>query len=122
MLLHELIDRDEPKCLYCNSGVDTRLTSEWIPKTALKADHEGVSCHSCNEVFGIYSFQKSDGETVYTGFTFTCREYNIYFDYSMNCFDVKIGAEYVTTIPFFTVDFSDKEKLCEKLKTYCVFS
>lgn len=123
-MMHELIDRDEPKCLYCNSDVDVNLRSAWLPNTFLKADNEILSCRKCKEIFAIHSLQGEDGNTEYTGFTFTCKEYSVFFNYIESYFDISSAKDkkHIMAIPSFIVDFSDKNKLYEKLKTYLVFS
>lgn len=122
-MLHELIDRDDPKCLYCHSGIVYELKSEWLPNTSLKADVEIITCQKCKEVFKIHSLQGGDGATEYTGMTFSCRDYRVFFNYIesyLSIFDDK--GKYIVSIPSFIVDFSDKDKLYEKLKTYLIFS
>ena len=123
-MLHELIDKDEPKCLYCNSSdVKLDIRSEWLPGTNLKADKEIIECRSCREEFHIHSLQGGDGKTEYTGFTFTCKKYKVFFNYIESYFDISTYAgKYIIAIPSFPVDFSDKKKLFEKLKTYVIFS
>jgi hypothetical protein len=126
MQLHELIDREDPRCLYCNANVDCHLSSEWISKgTSLRNDVESIVCQKCKEVFYIHSWQGDDGHTEYSGFTFTCKDLSIFFNYIESYFDISKNGkkkEHITTIPSFTIDFSHKDKLYEKLKTYIVFS
>lgn len=125
MKLHELIDKDEPQCLYCNSATDLSLSlkSEWLPNTSLKVDVEVIACQKCNEEFKIHSLQGGDGNTEYNGFTFTCKSYRVFFNYIEDYFDISDKkGKYIVAIPSFTVDFSDKDKLFDKLKTYLVFS
>lgn len=122
-MFHELIDRDEPKCLYCNSDFDLNLKSEWIPNTALKADKEILTCRKCKEVFEIHSLQGGDGNTEYVGFTFSCKKFRVFFNYIESYFDISDeNGKHIIAIPSFQVNFSDKNKLYEKLKTYLVFS
>jgi hypothetical protein len=122
-MLHELIDRDDPKCLYCHSGIVYELKSEWLPATPLKIDVELISCNKCKEVFKIHSIQGADGHTEYNGMTFTCKGYHVFFNYIESYFDISDEkGKHIVAIPSFTVDFSDKSKLYEKLKTYLIFS
>ena len=122
-MLHELIDRDEPKCLYCNSDVDLNLNSEWIPQTSLKVDKETLTCRKCKESFIIHSIQDHYGYTDYIGFTFTCKTYKVFFNYAESYFDISDkNGKYIIALPSFSPDFSDKEKLHEKIKTYITFS
>ena len=122
MKTHELIDKDDPRCLYCNSEIFYELKSEWLPNTSLKVDSEILTCQKCKEEFKIHSLQGGDGNTEYTGFTFSCKEYSVFFNYIEDYFDVKQHDKYAFAIPSFIVDFSDKNKLYEKLKTYLIFS
>jgi len=124
-MLHELIDRDEPQCLYCNSAVNLTLSlkSEWLPNTSLKVDNEVMSCSKCKEVFEIHSIQGGDGNTEYTGMTFTCKGYRVFNNYIESYFDISDAkGKHIVAIPFFEPDFSDRDKLYEKLKTYLIFS
>lgn len=122
-MMHELIDRDTPKCLYCNSDVDAELQSEWIPQSSLKVDKEKLTCRKCKESFVIHSIQDHYGYTDYIGFTFSCKDYHVFFNYVESYFDISDQkGKYIIAIPFFSVDFSNLEKLHEKLKTYITFS
>lgn len=123
MQLHELINRDDPRCLYCNSEIHYELKSEWLPNIALKVDVEIITCRKCKEEFRILSLQGDDGNTDYTGFTFTCKNYRIFSPYlEPYYFDMSEGGKHIVTFPSFVVDFSNKKKLYQKLKTYLVFS
>lgn len=120
---HELIDQDEPKCLYCYSNVDVTLSSSWIPSINLRADIETLTCRKCKESFWIHSLQGDDGVTEINGFTFSCKDFWLFFNYIEEYFEVKDKhRKYLFAIPSFPLDFSDKEKLYQKLKTYLVFS
>ena len=120
---HELIAQDEPKCLYCYNDVDISLSSGWTPGANLRLDTETLTCRKCKESFWIHSLQGDDGATEITGFTFSCQDFWIFFNYIEDYFDVKDKhRKFLFAIPSFPVDFSDKEKLYQKLKTYLVFS
>jgi hypothetical protein len=130
-MLHELIDKDEPKCLYCNSDFDYDIKSEWRVNSQSKDDREILTCRKCKEVFHIHSEQSDDGVTFYLGFLFSCNGIFVYSHYNTETFflgkDAKVYATVAlyhnpTRIPSFIPDFSDKKKLHEKLKTYLIFS
>jgi len=122
-MLHELIDKDDPRCLYCNSEIVYELKSEWLPNTSLKADAEILTCQKCKEVFKIHSLQGGDGVTEYTGMTFSCKGYRIFNSYIESYFSIfDDKGKHIVTIPSFVVDFSNKNKLYEKIKTYLIFS
>lgn len=120
--MHELIDPDEPKCLYCKSDLDTGLSSEYLMSTGIRSDVETLTCKKCRETFQIYSTQGLDGTTVIAGFAFSCKKLRVFLSYLKSDFYISKRGNDITTIPSFTVDFSDKKKLHEKLKTYIIFS
>jgi hypothetical protein len=120
---HELIDQDEPRCLYCNREVNVNLSSQWLPGTSLRLDIETLTCRKCRESFWIHSLQGDDGHTKIDGFTFSCEDFWVFYNYVEGYFDVKDkNRKFLFAIPAFPLDFSDKNKLYEKLKTYLVFS
>jgi len=124
-MLHELIDRDDPKCLYCGRQCEVSFEGMRIKGTALIEDHDILTCRSlnCRAVFRIDSIQKPDGETEFIGFHFTCVDYFIYYKYSSGKFEINDRKRVlITACPAFEVDFSDKNKLLEKLRTYLIFS
>lgn len=136
MILHELIDKDVPCCLYCNAEFDSNAISIssnssyltykmklGIINNVVRSDIETLYCVDCKETFEIYSHQSDDGETHYTGFNFTCKKLSIKCKYIESIFDISdLKGERHVTIPSFNPDFSDKDKLHEKLKTYLIFS
>jgi len=121
---HELIDREQPRCLYCDEEVDAvHLSSGWMAGANMRVDVEKLTCRKCNEEFWIHSMQGDDGATNIDSFTFTCKDFHIFFNYVEDYFDVKDrDRKYLFTIPSFQVDFSDKEALYQKLRTYLLFS
>jgi hypothetical protein len=127
-MLHELIDKDKPCCLYCNAEFDTnamsiRSSSAWGPQTTTQHDAETLYCVDCKEFFEIYSHQYDDGETHFTGFTFTCKDLNVFVNYIESVMDISdLQGKRHTAIPSFNPDFSDRNKLREKLRTYLIFS
>jgi hypothetical protein len=128
---HELIDRDVPRCLYCNSDVDVDLRLTWISgRQPGRGDIETLSCRQCKEMFRIYSNQDTLGETNILGFMFSCNKIFIYHHYNSDTIflgrDDRIYSSALdpnpTHFPAFTMNFSDKKKLHSKLQTYLVFS
>lgn len=120
---HELINQNEPRCLYCFSEIDYSMSSQWLPGSNLRSDTETLTCRKCKESFWIHSLQGDDAETVINGFTFSCKDFWVFFNYIEDYFDVKDKhRKFLFAIPSFEVDFSDKDKLYEKLKTYLLFS
>lgn len=121
--MHELIDREDPVCLYCGAQCEVFLSATQLPHSSLMEDQESLTCISCKEEFMISSLQNPEGDTNYTGFTFTCQDYLVFVNYLEDYFEIKDkNGKYIIALPSFNVDFSDKNKLREKLKTYIIFS
>lgn len=122
-MMHELIDREYPVCLYCGKRGEVFFSGSAIPSSALTIEHESLQCISCKETFTINSIQNSNGETNYTGFDLSCNEYIIGISYTENYYEIRDDSgNYIVTLPPFKIDFSDKEKLYQKIKTYVLFS
>lgn len=115
-MLHELIDREDPRCLYCNSEVELSVSSQ-STLSNIRLDEETLTCYKCKEIFKIFSNQDDIGDTKYEGFAFTCHGIAVYSSYESSKFYFKGLA-----VPPFHIDFSNKEKLYKKLRTYILFS
>jgi len=138
-MLHQLIDQEDPRCLYCHSECDIQLIGNAV-NIASNDNYEVAILHCryslCQEIFEIHSLQKADGETDYLGFTFTCKDFCVHHRYIKETFQIGdsgllfggvnsligIDIKYNTFVPQFVVDFSDKDKLEAKIKTYRLFS
>jgi hypothetical protein len=121
--MHELIDPKDPVCLYCNGPCDIALDDRFLSSSTTIYDTEILTCQDCNEKFSIASFQNEKGETTYMAFSFTCKKYQVVFLYADESFDLYTRrGKHIVTLPPFQVNFSDKKKLFEKLKTYVIFS
>lgn len=132
--LHELIDRENPSCLYCKSNCDIKQDGFFLAGTlTLFYELQILTCQKCKEIFEIH-WLDDNGETRMIGFTFTCKKIVVYNHYDKNEFTIG-GKELLyknwgpglnsvggNIVPEFTVDFSNKRKLNNKLKTYLVFS
>lgn len=127
--MHELIDREDPKCLYCNGSCDLHMDGEII-LTTLSYEVQSLRCRRCHETFEIH-WVDDNGETKYLGFTFTCGSLTVHNLYDKGfCIGGKellysqwqAAAPEFNYIEKFNVDFSNKNKLYEKLKTYLIFS
>lgn len=127
-LQHELIDRDNPRCLYCQSDFDIKLDSDGRTYSV-----EILTCRKCCEVFEIHSEEDPITYSKILAFVFSCNKIYVRHSYEEDVFHIgnfrmqfkfrnKGGAGKYTTIPSFNIDFSDKEKIFNKLKTYLVFS
>lgn len=123
-MLHELIDREDPKCLYCNSN--TEFNSDSISSShGTTYNKETITCCACKEIFEILSTQNLEGVTSYTAFHFSCNGIFVlnYYDIDVFYFSTKsFVSKNWEEIPKFEVSFFDKNKLYEKLKTYLLFS
>ena len=130
MQLHELIDREDPRCLYCKSECDIKLDGTGISNSnTLVYNVEILTCRKCEEKFEIYWWDDCD----VSSFSFSCKDLAV-----LSTYDGKLAGLHVAhkkymwpdylrqadsvDIPPFNIDFSDKKKLHKKLKTYLLFS
>lgn len=134
-MMHELIDQEDPKCLYCGGQCSISLEGYKAP-LGCSDDREILTCNLCGEVFTIFSMQSSEGETSYYAFSFSCKDITVIYSYNDKKFglfchkktepmideDGSIEDTSPTKVSVFKVDFSDKNKLYNKLKIYALFS
>ncbi len=120
-----VFDTDSPNCLYCNNDCEVSSTgmSNLITDT--------YYCNLCDESF-IF-FYKDDSLVT---FEFTCNIYSVLIDPNTNIFKLSPNLSSIDhndninvtkllkniSIHEFMVDFSNKQKLFEKLHTYAIFS
>lgn len=116
---HTLFNIDCPTCLYCHSSCDVSASSLGNPVISI----DKYSCQKCKEEFEIHYMQDS-----FIGFSFTCEKLRVFHLYHNNMLgiDNRIAIDkkkdtYIW-IPYFKFDFSKKEWLCNKLKTYVMFA
>lgn len=136
MQLHELINKEEPKCLYCKTLCDFKMDGRASTPANPDAYYvEILTCTNkkCKEVFEIHGWEDT-GEI--TDFVFSCKNIVIINKYPQlsgiavgfnigdksNLWPKMFGGRVTINVPLFQVDFSDKKKLYKKLKTYLVFS
>lgn len=136
MQLHELIDREDPKCLYCRVRCDLKVTGR--NSSVAQPDPytiEILTCTNikCQEIFEIHSW---DDDQRVSDFVFTCKDIVVINKYPQpsgtavgfnigdksNLWPKMFSGHITTNIPPFKIDFSNKNKLYNKLKTYLVFS
>lgn len=128
---HKLIDREEPRCLYCNSECDIHLDGFAAATPSYNVDI--LTCRKCNENFEIYWL--GDIEPIQTiSFIFTCKDVAVRYDYDTGFLigghellwkstsRMKKSTLNAAPVEPFDVDFSDKKKLYKRLKTCLVFS
>lgn len=130
-MMHELIDNEYPRCLYCQNDCVVGYSGEKAPM-GCTVNVETLTCFECPAVFEIHSIQSSDGETSYTSFVFTCKSLCVVNNYSSSTFrigdrdllwgEVRQHPKTPVDTEVFEVDFSDKNKLYDKLKLYLTFS
>jgi hypothetical protein len=118
---HNLIDREDPICLYCGKRCVIDYHGTRVQNTV--EDCDILTCQGCQETFRVNSVRDPAGETTYTEFNFTCKDYTVIYKYADDKFVIRDkDRKDIATIPTFEVDFSDKKRLHEKLKTYIIFS
>ena len=118
MELHNLIDIDNPICLYCKSYCDIFQNATEYPPLVSNT----YTCQKCKEKFIIYFVDGS--EIKFTGFQFTCNEYDVWLSYKEKKFAIKkkdTPADRMW-VPYFDFNFSEKDKLYQKLKVYVLFA
>jgi hypothetical protein len=132
MQMHELIDREDPRCLYCKSECDIQLDGLPVsPRNAIAFNVDILTCRKCKEVFEIHSWENDPTEIA--DFVFSCKTISVMNKYDgmyqgfhigprSNLWPSIFNVNNSTRVPPFAVDFSDKKKLFAKLKTYLVFS
>lgn len=140
-MMHELIDREDPRCLYCHSECDIEQdgTSISLYSSGDTYECQILTCRKCKEVFEIHWYDHS-GDIFYHAFLFTCKELTV-FDFYPRPTDMEehfaIGTRdqlykqwkddprnfpRKNRVPAFPVDFFNKRALHKKLKTYLTFS
>lgn len=132
--LHELINREDPRCLYCNYKCDFKMDGR--ASTVANPDSyfvEILTCIKCKEIFEIHGW---DDTAQITDFVFTCKKIVVLNKYPQssgvavgfnignrtNLWPQMFGGDATINVAPFDIDFSDKNKLHKKLKTYLVFS
>lgn len=100
-----------------------------VARSSIREDKESLACRKCKEVFHILSVQDDTGFTSYDGFLFSCNGIYVSNFYRSNVFFLGDNDQIFSgqsdpnpiKIPSFPINFSDKNKLYEKLKTYIIF-
>lgn len=87
-MMHNLIDKYEPRCLYCKGDVSFAHTGTRYLASLSSTHCETLTCLYCKEKFHIYSSQDETGETRYRGFSFTCEDYVVFNDYIESYFEI----------------------------------
>lgn len=119
MEFHNLLADNNYNCLYCQGRCDMSSTSIGYPALIIEA----YSCQKCQEVFETEHIDNN-----YYGFAFTCNGLKAFYNYQVNQFglskvnfDIKIRNNLVW-VPYFDINFSNKQDLFKKIKTYTTFA
>lgn len=112
----EAIGEDSLRCLYC-PGICNSESNTTVDQTTFNTV-EINKCNLCKEKFIFYYFLLDK----LTGCTFTCNDICIYIDETRCSLKKLIGSNQSIDMPLIDFDFSDKEFMYEKLKTYLLFS
>lgn len=110
---------DHRSCFYCQGDFSVSCKGEhYAPGNQTFTDT--YICTECAETFVVYSLNDE-----LTAFQFTCNNIWIYIfieqnKLHMNVLDVESAPS--VEMPAFVPDFSDKDKLFNKLRTYLIFS
>jgi hypothetical protein len=113
------MDLDNPICLYCQGECDVWQNASGFPPIV----GDCYTCQKCEEKFTIFFIDSS--EVKFISFLFTCKEFEVAYPYSANKFGIcrkDFKEDKHIWIPYFDVDFSNKEELYQKIKTYILFS
>jgi len=111
-----LINIDDAICPYCKSHCN--ISSQSVDNSEIHYDT--YNCVSCNELYCL-SF---DADICFD-FHVSCKELLITLSMHPDGYCISRGSEIRLggkNIPLFYMDFSDKETLYNKLKTYILFS
>jgi len=113
------INQQEPFCLYCGQTLGINEESHFTLTGAIEVVFN-YKCEDCVEGLRITTI---DDE--YNNCIFTCKGICVLEDFRESQYGLtlllKTGDEPVW-IPEFKIDFSDREALYQKLKTYLTFS
>ena len=125
-------------CLYCHWATDVLYSSEYNQIISSNIDwlnKASIYCSSCKEIFEVYYSQITDfgnaiNESSVLAFFFSCGGKSIFYRCAEDHFLImdNIPLDWNTIIhsaikiPKFTIDFSNKEKLHNKILTYLTFS
>ncbi len=103
MILNELIGKDIENCLYCDKH--------------LLSDNSFLICINCDQHY----YCGKNYFSIYCGDVILTAQYNSYYIEPSNYLEDNISWYYYKIFTF-DIDFSDKEKLYNKLKIYLNFS
>lgn len=123
METHKLIDPEDPKCIFCKSPCFVSGAG-WSPDYFIDK-YECIN-KQCREEFAVH--RKKDKPPY--AFDFTCGPLMVVHHYDTNYLVLRRWTDITTEsatdnpigIPYFDMDFTDKEALIRKLQTYMLFA
>ena len=126
--LHQILNEDDTRCLFCNEYCNVKLDST-TNNGFSSYNISTYDCASCFETFEVHWLGYSDPTEVLS-FVFTCNGITVFIKYDSGMFigkqellfNKQVNVFDYTVIPFFDINFSLKDELFEKLSTYMVFS
>jgi hypothetical protein len=121
MNTHQLINENDPLCLFC--GGQCYVSGDGQSPN-LYTDH--YNCIECSESFSIHRY---DSDPPYA-FDFTCGKLLVIHMYQTDRLVIRRWDTITTdasddnpiTIPYFEIDFADKQALIDKLTVYLTFA
>jgi hypothetical protein len=122
MRLIDLFNQEDPQCLYCGGReLDISYPSVRTPKGQI-FNCDRHFCKWCEEKFVIMWLGEDKIESNIFQFNFTCDGFVLQQTTGLDTLSLYKTIDNPIIIPFFVPDFSDKQKLLDKLKTYALFS
>lgn len=110
MYLSELKIENCKNCLHCNGTLKNTTNIRGITQYIV------LVCELCSERISFEKFLNVDCVVV------SCKDMRVAFDHQQEYQIYYDNSTSTTMIPIFDLDFSDKDKLYNKLKNYILFS
>lgn len=125
MNIKNLFNEDDPRCLYCNGICKANYSGGLEHQSFLEDEYH---CLNCGETFLIIG-DAINKNLFNTTLIFTCIDLKVmYFSDAQQMAVSKLPNlnlakdKFISFIPNFDIDFSQKDLLYQKLKTYLIFS
>lgn len=113
----DLLPDKKIPCFYCNGSMSSQaVESSWakgIRKVLIT-----WGCHECKECFTFSGIEDETPDSL----QFQCKEIRVFIYYKADSIALQVDFKQPIYLPYFEIDFSDKEKLYNKLRTYLLFS
>lgn len=131
MKVQDLLNQDHPQCLYCSSALEIKVVSD-AASFPIYNSVTIYTCTVCKEIFEISTAYSDLNEEFNTesiaSIGLSCNDISILINYIDNICYISHNMKhhdrlsYLVSVPIFELDFSNKDKLYQKLKTYLLFS